>query len=166
MSKTLLSTLLLACVLGATVASATDKPDPERVARGRYLVMIGGCNDCHTPGFASTAGKVPESQWLTGDRLGWQGSWGTTYAPNLRLRIGAMDLATWKTFARSFSTRPPMPYWAVNSMTESDLEALWTYVHSLGTAGEPAPVALPTGVAAQGPVVTFPAPPAEAMAKK
>jgi mono/diheme cytochrome c family protein len=170
MSKRFLTVLLLASAAGFGAAHAGDtaaapKSSADLVARGRYLVMIGGCNDCHTPGFAAAGGKVPESTWLTGDALGWQGAWGTTYPPNLRLRLNAMDLATWKSYAKSLETRPPMPYWAVNA-SESDLEALWTYVHSLGPAGQPAPAALPPGVAAKGPVISFPAPPAEAVAEK
>ena len=171
MSKPLLTIVLLACAAGLGIADAADtaaapKTGADLIARGRYLVMLGGCNDCHTPGFALTEGKVPESAWLTGDALGWQGAWGTTYPPNLRLRLNAMDLATFKSYAKSLRTRPPMPYWAVNAMSESDLEALWTYVHSLGPAGEPAPAALPPGVAAKGPVVSFPSPPPDAVAKK
>jgi mono/diheme cytochrome c family protein len=171
MSKTLMAALLLAGALAALAAFAADKPEAgkantDSIARGRYLVMIGGCNDCHTPGFALSGGQVPESGWLTGDRLGWQGAWGTTYPPNLRLRINDMDLPTWKAYAKNLKTRPPMPYWAVNTMSDGDLEALWTYVHSLGRAGEPAPAALPPGVAPTGPVVSFPAPPPEAVAEK
>ena len=137
MSKTLMTALLLAGAFGALAAfaagkTAADNSDVRLVARGRYLVMLGGCNDCHTPGFALAAGNVSETQWLTGDRLGWQGDWGTTYPPNLRLRINAMDLATWKAFAKNLRTRPPMPYWAINAMSDDDLEALWAYVHSLG----------------------------------
>lgn len=77
-----------------------------------------------------------------------------------------MDLATWKAFAKNLKTRPPMPYWAINAMTDNDLEALWTYVHSLGPAGEPAPAALPPGVAPKGPAVMFPAPPPQSVAEK
>jgi mono/diheme cytochrome c family protein len=127
MSKTLLTALLLA---GAFAAFAADKPatgtsSADVVARGRYLVMIGGCNDCHTPGFALAGGHVPEAQWLTGDALGWHGEWGTTYPPNLRLKLNAMDLATWTSYAKGLKTRPPMPYWAINAMSDADLEALW-----------------------------------------
>ena len=25
--------------------------DDAQIARGKYLVTIGGCNDCHTPGY-------------------------------------------------------------------------------------------------------------------
>ena len=35
--------------------------------RGRYLIQVGGCNDCHTPAYPEKGGKVPEAQWLTGD---------------------------------------------------------------------------------------------------
>jgi len=168
MSKTLLTVLLLA---GAFAAFAADKPatgtsSADAVARGRYLVMIGGCNDCHTPGFALAGGHVPEAQWLTGDALGWHGEWGTTYPPNLRLKLNAMDLATWTSYAKGLKTRLPMPYWAINAMRDADLEALWAYVHSLGPAGEPAPQALPPGVVPKGPAVTFPAPPPQAVAGK
>jgi len=118
--------MVLGSALLAVAASAAEPPraahDAAKIERGRYLTMIGGCNDCHTPNFALAGGKIPQSQWLTGDSLGWQGAWGTTYPPNLRLRIGTMDLATWKTFARNLTTRPPMPYWAVNSMSDADLE--------------------------------------------
>ncbi|HMB42379.1 MAG TPA: hypothetical protein VKM00_00715, partial [Luteimonas sp.] len=43
----------------ATASSAPDKKpataqspsgDAELVARGEYMVRMGGCNDCHTPG--------------------------------------------------------------------------------------------------------------------
>jgi len=66
-------------------AETPETVGSKSLDRGRYLVKIAGCNDCHTAGYAETAGKVPEKQWLTGDQLGWRGPWGTTYAANLRL---------------------------------------------------------------------------------
>lgn len=158
MSRFLLGAALL---LAAVSARADDVPSSkdELARHGRYIVMIGGCNDCHTAGFAQTGGNVPESQWLLGDSLGWSGPWGTTYPANLRLRLSGMDLATFKAYARGLVTRPPMPYWAVNAMSDRDLEALHAFIGRLGPAGEHAPAALPPGVAAQGPVVQFPGPP-------
>ena len=47
----------------------------ERDERGRYLVKITGCNDCHTPGYAEVGGKIPERDWLTSDSIGWRGPW-------------------------------------------------------------------------------------------
>src|SRR5262245_23109438 len=75
----------LALALGmATAAASESATDLER---GRYLVKIAGCNDCHTPGYLLSAGQVPEALWLTGDSFGWRGPWGTTYATNLRLKM-------------------------------------------------------------------------------
>jgi mono/diheme cytochrome c family protein len=155
-----LSLILLAGLAASPATSATAIPSAEQIERGRYLSVIGGCNDCHTPGYAPSGGKVPEAQWMTGDALGFAGPWGTTYPSNLRLRLGGMRVDEFKAYARALKTRPPMPYWALNTMSDADLEALWSFVHSLGPAGTPAPAALPPGSEAAGPVVRFPIPPA------
>jgi hypothetical protein len=52
-----------------------------------------------------------------------------------------------------------MPWFALRDMSEADLRAFHRFVRSLGPAGEPAPAYVPPGQAANGPVVTFPAPP-------
>jgi mono/diheme cytochrome c family protein len=140
-----------------TAAFAADKKDSH--ARGRYLVEIGGCNDCHTPGYAMRGGKVPEKEWLTGDALGWNGPWGTTYPINLRLYMQTLDENAWVAKAKHLTARPPMPYWALNRMTDSDLRALYRYVRALGPAGSEAPAYLPPGQEPKGPFVKFPAPP-------
>ncbi len=78
-------------VVGMVVLSGTAQSDPfqggsePQQERGRYLVRIAGCNDCHTPGYAESGGLLPEARWLVGDKLGWHGPWGTTYPTNLRL---------------------------------------------------------------------------------
>jgi mono/diheme cytochrome c family protein len=145
--------------IAAVAVAAEPKPEPSAIARGKYLVEIGGCNDCHTPRFAMSGGTVPESEWLVGDRVGWQGPWGTTYPPNLRLYMKDMGEAQWVALAKSLKTRPPMPFWALAGMREDDLRALYRYVKSMPVKGGPAPAYLPPGVAARGPVVLFPSPP-------
>ena len=65
------------------------------VTAGRYLVIIGGCNDCHTAGYMAQEGNVPESDWLTGSPVGWRGPWGTTYPSNLRLLVQSMSEDAW-----------------------------------------------------------------------
>lgn len=138
---------------------AKPKVDAKSVERGRYLARIAGCNDCHTPGYMETGGKVEEKLWLTGDKLGWQGPWGTTYASNLRIAMNKLSEDEWVRVARTAQYRPPMPWFALRDMTESDLRALHRLVRHLGPTGEPAPAYVPPGTAASGPVVTFPAPP-------
>jgi mono/diheme cytochrome c family protein len=42
----------------------------EDVARGKYLVSISGCNDCHTPGYFF--GKPDDSRYLGGSEVGFE----------------------------------------------------------------------------------------------
>ena len=147
--------VLVACV--ATPALA-QKEDPS-IARGRYVSQIGGCNDCHTPGYGPSGGKIPEAQRLTGDSLGWHGPWGTTYPTNLRLYFQGLSEAQWLQKAKTMNARPPMPWFNVRAMSDGDLRALYRYVRHLGPAGKPAPAYLPPDQAPSGPVVEFPPPP-------
>jgi mono/diheme cytochrome c family protein len=140
------------------VAQEKKKSDPQ-VERGRYLIKITGCNDCHTAGYAPTGGKVPESEWLTGDALGWRGPWGTTYPTNLRLYMQDLTEDQWVKKAKTLNTRPPMPWFNVRDMSTSDLRALYRYVRHLGPAGKPAPAYVPPGGTPAQPYVQFPAPP-------
>ena len=140
------------------IAQEKKKSQPQ-VERGRYLVKIGGCNDCHTAGYAPSGGKVPEAQWLTGDALGWRGPWGTTYATNLRLYMQDLSEDQWVEKAKALSARPPMPWFNVRDMSAGDLRAMYRYIRHLGPAGKPAPAFLPPGETPQGPYVQFPAPP-------
>jgi mono/diheme cytochrome c family protein len=138
---------------------ANGKADLQQIERGRYLVKVTGCNDCHTAGYAMSSGKIPESQWLMGDRLGWRGPWGTTYPGNLRLFLSSLTQDQWVHLAKSMQPRPPMPWWALHDMNQQDLKALYAYVKWLGPAGELAPNYVPPEEEPVGPVVQFPAPP-------
>ena len=132
--------------------------DAATIERGRYLMKTAGCNDCHTPGYAATGGAVEEKQWLTGDVVGWQGAWGTTYPINLRLFMQNLTAEQWLKVART-PARPPMPWFALRDMTDQDLLAVYHYVRSLGAAGSAAPAYVPPGTPTKGPVVQFPASP-------
>jgi mono/diheme cytochrome c family protein len=152
--------ILVAAAAAALAFPAFAQPkDDAQIKRGKYLVQIGGCNDCHTAGYAPSGGKVPEAQWLLGDALGWSGPWGTTYATNLRLYMQDLTEDQWVKKAKSLNARPPMPWFNVRAMTTSDLRAMYRYIRHLGAAGKPAPAYLPPGEKASGPVVSFPAPP-------
>jgi mono/diheme cytochrome c family protein len=132
---------------GSAVSHAGDRAD--RVERGKYLVTIGGCNDCHTPGGMEKGPAVPENEWLTGVPVGYQGPWGTTYAANLRLVIGSMSEAQWLRHARQ-QRLPPMPWYNLKAMSDDDLKAVYAFVRSLGPVG----VAAPAYVAPGGKVTT------------
>jgi hypothetical protein len=94
-----------ALVLLAARASSASRPDP--VERGRYLVSVLGCNDCHTPLRMGPKGPEPDmSRMLSGHPMaiklkpapsladGWgyagsetntafSGPWGVSFAMNL-----------------------------------------------------------------------------------
>lgn len=152
--------LALAAALAIAAAFAAEpKLDPQMVEQGRYIARIAGCNDCHTPGYIMNDGKVDESLWLSGDRFGWRGPWGTTYGSNLRLFVQEMTEDAWVEVARSLKRRPPMPWFNLNAMKENDLRALYQYMHSLGDPGQPAPAFVPPDREPEPPYATFPAPP-------
>jgi len=106
-------TMLMIAVLGVAATACTTRGDAEgrasnedRVARGKYLVTIGGCNDCHTPLKLGPNGPEPDmTRMLSGhpqnlpmpdvrvpEPWGWAGAvtstafsgpWGVSYAFNL-----------------------------------------------------------------------------------
>lgn len=156
---TWIATVSAVAVALCTLPEAIAAPPGKDVLRGRYLVAVAGCNDCHTAGYGPSGGKVPEPAWLTGDAVGFQGPWGVTYASNLRTFFQSIDEAGWIKVARSREFRPPMPTPSLRAMTDADLRALYRYVRSLGPADGVAAKYLPPGQAPAGPVIAFPAPP-------
>ncbi|MGH7110620.1 MAG: hypothetical protein ACREFK_09335 [Stellaceae bacterium] len=150
----------LAVMLLALLSGGADAQNAARIARGRYLVKLGGCNDCHTDGFTESNAKVPERDWLEGSALGWHGPWGTTYPVNLRLLVGSMSEGQWLEYLRTMQPKPPMPWWALRWMTPQDQRAVYVYIRHLGPTGKKAPADLPPGVSPLPPFVSFPMPPA------
>ena len=122
---------------------------------GRYLVIVGGCNDCHTPGWGETNGAVPEAQWLIGAPVGFQGPWGTSYPANLRLTAQAMDEEAFVARLKAGQGMPPMPWMNTAQMADADLRAIYRFIRSLGVAGERAPVAVAPGVQPSTPYISF-----------
>jgi mono/diheme cytochrome c family protein len=90
--------------------AAPSQPAQAPAERGKYVVTVGGCNDCHTPKTMTAAGPVPDEklllsghpageklpaipkgviapdQWgaLTNNNLtAWAGPWGVSFTRNL-----------------------------------------------------------------------------------
>ena len=161
---------LLALALAGAPAMAADpalaKKEPRASAslnaqdRGKYMMIVGSCNDCHTADFAARSGDVPEREWLKGGgNLGFSGPWGTTYAPNLRLSLSKLTEAQWVRYAKDLKTRPPMPWFNLNQWTDADLRAFYKYVRGLGPPGEPAPAFVPPDGRPPTPSIQWPSPP-------
>ena len=145
-SLLLAATLFLSATLSPSALAERAGADQTPVDRGRYLVMTSGCNDCHSAGYMPSEGTLPESEWLMGDTLGWQGPWGTTYAINLRLFASQMSEDEWVSTVTTARARPPMPWWVLHEMDEQDVRAIYAYIRSLPVAGTEAPAALEPGV--------------------
>lgn len=152
-----LSAVLLAIALPVT-ALAETQPHVAAVSpvdAGRYLVIVGGCNDCHTPAYAETGGQVPEEEWLTGVAVGWRGPWGTTYASNLRLIVQDLSQEAFLEVLRSRKARPPMPWPNVNQLSPADAAAIYQYIRSLGPKGQVMPTAVGADVEPTTPFFLF-----------
>jgi mono/diheme cytochrome c family protein len=115
------------------------------IEAGRYLVLVGGCNDCHTAGYAQGGGKTPEPQQLTGNPVGYRGPWGTSYAGNLRSLAQNITADAWVELLRNKPLAPPMPIHNIARMNEADLRALYAYIHYLGGEWTERPARLPPG---------------------
>jgi mono/diheme cytochrome c family protein len=151
----------LLCVIGYQAlngqgARQTAAPNAQ-VERGRYVVEIGGCNDCHTTGYAEAGGKASEDARLKGDALGYRGPWGTTYPTNLRLTISKMTEAQWLAYGKKLETKPPMPWFNVRAMTDEDLKAVYAYIKQMpGGLGTAAPAFVPPTQAPKPPFIQWP----------
>ena len=151
MKSALFGAALALCFSHAALAA----PEEPSIEHGRYIARIAGCNDCHTPGYPESGGNVPESVWLSGVPVGYQGPWGTTYPSNLKLSLSHMSEDEWVAFASTFEARPPMPWFNVRAMSDRDLRSFYRFVRSLGEPGEPMPDYVPPNGKPETPVFVF-----------
>lgn len=152
--------LIPAGALAAGAKATVGTPaDAKSLERGRYIVQITGCNDCHTAGYAQSGGVTPEAGWLTGDSLGFRGAWGTTYPTNLRRYFGELSEDQWVQRARTLTARPPMPWFSVRQLDEADLRAMYRFIRHLGPGGDAAPAFVPPDAEPKPPFIQYPMPP-------
>jgi len=152
-------------------ATAPAVSAASNVEAGRYLVRVGGCNDCHTPAFVVLGEKVPETQWLTGNAMGFRGPWGTTYPGNLRRFVQPFTPEQFVEAVRKRNDRPPMPWPSLHAMSDADLKAIYAYIKSLPVTGAPAPDFTPPGSEPKTPFIlmvpqNLPGPAASAAAQE
>lgn len=126
----------LALMVPASLARAADS---ETIARGQYLVAIGGCGDCHTPGHF--LGNPDMSRLLGGSDVGFEvPGLGKFYGPNLTpdaTGLGGWSEAEIVTALRT-GTRPDgrqlapaMPWMGLAALTDEDALAIAAFLKSL-----------------------------------
>ena len=153
--------LLLFCLSVSCACMAAHPTTANRKAleHGEFLVNYGGCQDCHTPGWAEQGGHAPKDKLLTGGAMNFQGPWGTTYPPNLRLYVQKLTVQQWTANLRALKARPAMPWWTFRYLSDKDLADMYAYIHSLGPAGKPVHAFVPPGQPAPPPYLKLVLPP-------
>ena len=153
-----ISTALLTAAALAVSAPAHAQGGAQ-VERGRYLVQITGCHDCHSPkvegmtpdlkrALSGRPGTTPLPTAAKGevhaslDLTAWQGPWGSSVASNLTpdpaTGLGtryneASFIATMRTGKKPNGTAimPPMPSDVYKNMTDDDLKAIFAYLRTI-----------------------------------
>ena len=163
--------LILPIVSAALISCAKQTPTPapvseaDQVARGKYLVTVLGCNDCHTPGYFY--GAADESRLLSGSELGWKGPWGVSYPRNLtpepQTGIGAWSEADIMNAIRTGKPDgrmllPPMPWPDLAALTDEDAAAIAKYLKTLTPVPHKMPDIVPPGAPVKGSFFTLPPP--------
>jgi mono/diheme cytochrome c family protein len=79
-----------------TLTASARAGGDDKVARGRYLVGIGGCNDCHTPHKVGPNGPEPDrSRLLSGHPEGMQMPPAPALPPGPWVFAGAGTMTAW-----------------------------------------------------------------------
>jgi cytochrome c553 len=153
--------IAVAAILATPVDVRSQQPAAANamVERGRYLVGITGCHDCHSP---KIKGMTPDmSRALSGrpattplpsatkeevhaslDLTAWRGPWGQSVASNLTPdpTTGIGNRYTESSFIAAMRTgkkpngtlmQPPMPAEVYQNMTDDDLKAIWAYLRTV-----------------------------------
>lgn len=135
-----------AIMLVPALHTASAAPsDAAMIARGKYLVAFGACNDCHTPGWREQFGDVPLKDWMIGSSIGFRGPWGTVYAANVRQRFTQITENQWLAMVETREGHPPMTWHDLRALTIDDRRAIYRFIRSLGNAGPPSIPSLPPG---------------------
>jgi hypothetical protein len=125
------------------------------VERGRLVSIIGGCHDCHSDGYSEAEGAIDPTKALRGKAIGWRGPWGTTYANNLRWVVQDLSEDGYVTYIKTLRALPPMPWYNVRAMPESDIRSFYRYVKSLGDPGPFLPITVRPGEEPRTPFITL-----------
>jgi mono/diheme cytochrome c family protein len=140
------ATLVIAACIAFDVASqpspaeAQGRPTRAQIARGKYVANLGGCNDCHTPGYFF--GKPDTARYLGGSEVGFEiPGLGVFHGPNLT-PDKETGLGSWSdkqvVDALQKGVRPDgrvlapiMPWRALAKLSSEDTYALVAYLRSI-----------------------------------
>jgi mono/diheme cytochrome c family protein len=134
------TTVRLAFLTASVLALPSYAADNAQIARGEYLVTVGGCNDCHTPGYFF--GKPDMERFLGGSDVGFEipglGVFaGRNITPDKETGIGSWTPEQIVTAIQS-GIRPDgrvlapiMPWHAFAQLTKDDAMAIAAFLQSV-----------------------------------
>jgi mono/diheme cytochrome c family protein len=129
-----------AAVMAAAAILLPKAHADSQLDRGKYLVVVASCNDCHTPGFF--LGKPDTAKYLGGSDVGFEipglGVFaGRDITPDKETGIGSWtdeEIATAITAGKRPDGRqlaPIMPYASFSYMTKEDVAAVVAFLRSI-----------------------------------
>lgn len=140
-------------ILLAILVPGTSRADDAQVERGRYLVQIAGCGDCHTPGHF--LGQPDAARFLGGSEVGFEiPGVGIVYGPNLTpdaTGLGAWTADQIVAAIRTGATPegrglvPVMPWPNLSALSDEDAYAIAAYLQSLDPVSNEVPGPVPPG---------------------
>jgi mono/diheme cytochrome c family protein len=132
--------LAVVAALATAAFSLPAKADEAEIARGKYLVTIAGCNDCHTPGYFF--GQPDMARFLGGSEVAFEiPGLGAFVGPNIT-PDAATGIGNWSTdeivTALQTGMRPDgrqlapiMPWHAFANLTKDDVTAIAAFLKSI-----------------------------------
>ena len=141
MPRTVFRLAAAAVITAAPVMLSRDAvAENAQIRRGKYLVALGGCNDCHTPGYFF--GKPDMARFLGGSEVGFEiPGLGVFHGPNLTSdqdtglgKWSSEEIVTALTKGERPDGRklaPIMPWHAFANLTRKDRWAIVAFLKSL-----------------------------------
>ncbi|HUK61274.1 MAG TPA: cytochrome c [Stellaceae bacterium] len=140
MTRLGISSIGFAAALLALAQGASAADSAATIARGKYLVTLGGCSDCHTPG--NFLGHPDMARYLGGSDVGFGipglGVFvGRNLTPDKETGLGnwtrAQIITAFTTGMRPDGRKlaPIMPYEGLSHLTKADANAIAAYLQSL-----------------------------------
>jgi mono/diheme cytochrome c family protein len=140
MSRDALGMTIVATLAAAAPLTSPALADEAQVTRGRYLVTITGCSDCHTPG--ALLGSSDMKRYLGGSDVGFAipgaGVFvGQNLTPDKETGLGKWTdgqiIAAFRTgkTPEGRELSPVMPYPALSHLSDADAQAIVAFLKSL-----------------------------------
>ena len=130
----------VACIVIASTLVSGTKAAESQIERGKYLVSVISCNDCHTPG--ALHGQPDMQRFLGGSDVGFaipgQGVFvGRNLTPDKETGLGSwttQQIVTALTTGKRPDGRilaPVMPWMSFSHLSKNDATAIAAYLKSL-----------------------------------